>query len=234
MWLVLIMLIALIVLSVYGAFVGAERARKLFNSVPMQMFWFLITIGLAGALILFPSLFKRPSLLLIHLGCIGILAGSIQASETGHKIQKRLFGTDKIRSGIMAIEKGKMDDQVVVPAQPQFIGVELPFYIGLKDYRIEYYDLPGPDGRQVVRDYLGDISVIQDGKVVKTKAIEVNRPLHYGGYYFYLRPSEESGGEQVIFAVVSDNGLIAVFTGYVFLAVGLFGRCRLRPMMKER
>jgi len=234
MWLVLAAIAALIVLSVYGAFVGAERARELFNSVPMQMFWFLITIGLVVSLILFPSLVKRPSLLLIHLGCIGILAGSIQASETGHKIQKRLFGNDKLRSGVMVINEGKMENQVILPAQPRFIGAELPFYIGLKEYRIEYYDSPGPDGQKMPRDYLSNVSVIVDDKVVKTKTIEVNRPLHYGGYYFYLRPSDERGGEHVVLAVSSDNGLIAVFTGYVFLVAGLFGRCWLMPMITAR
>ncbi len=234
MWLVLIMLIALIVLSVYGAFIGAERAGRLFNSVPMQMFWSVITIALVASLILFPSIVKRPSLLLIHLGCIGILAGSIQASETGHKIQKRLFGREKIRSGVMVINEGEMSNKVILPAQPRFIGVELPFHIGLKDSRIEYYDSPGPDGLQVPRDYFSDISVVKDGKVVKTKTIEVNKPLHYGGYYFYQRSFEERGGEYVVLAVASDNGLIAVFTGYVFLAAGLFWRCWLRPMIKER
>jgi hypothetical protein len=232
MWLALALIVLLIIMSVYSAFIGAEQARELFNAMPMQIFWFLITIGLVGALILFPSLLKHPSLLLIHLGCIGILAGSIQASQTGHKIQNRLFGIDKIRSGVMVINEGKMNDKVVVPAQKGI--AELPFYVGLKSYRVEYYDTPGPDGRQVVRDYLGDASVLRDGKVVKTKTIEVNRPLHYGGYYFYLRPSEENSSEQVILSVVSDNGLIAVFTGYVFLAAGLFGRCLLRPMTKER
>jgi cytochrome c biogenesis protein ResB len=233
MWLALALMALLIILSVYGAFIGAERAGELFNSLPMQMFWFLITAGLVASLILFTSLFKHPSLLLIHLGCIGILAGSIQASQTGHKIQMRLFGIDKIRSGVMVINEGKMNDEVVVPAKSRFIGVELPFHIGLKDYRVEYYDTPGPDGRRAVRDYLSNVSVIQDGRIVKTKTIEVNRPLHYGGYYFYLRPPEETRGEQMVLAVISDNGLIAVFTGYVFLAAGLFGRCWLRPLIKK-
>jgi len=148
-------------------------------------------------------------------------------------MQKRLFGKDKIRSGIMVIYEGKMDNQVILPAQPRFIGVELPFYIGLKDYRVEYYDSPGPDGRQVPRDYFSDVGVVKDGRIIETKTIEVNKPLHYGGYYFYLRPSEESGSEQAVLAVVSDNGLIAVFTGYVFLTAGLFGRCWLGPMIKK-
>jgi hypothetical protein len=232
MLLTLAVVITLIVLSVYGAFVGAERARELFNSVPMQMFWSAITIALVASLVLFPSLFKRPSLLLIHLGCIGVLAGSIWASETGHKIQKQLFGKEKIRSGVMVINEGKMDDKVIIPEQRR--SVELPFHIGLKEFRVEYYDTPGPDGRQVPRDYFSDVSVVKDSKVVKTKTIEVNKPLHYGGYYFYQRSFEERGGEYAVLAVVSDNGLSAVFTGYVLLVAGLFGRCWLAPTMRER
>lgn len=231
MWLVLIILISMVALSIYGAFVGAEAAERLFNSVPMQMFWFLLTIAFIASLILFPSLVKRPSLLLIHLGCVGILAGSIWASETGHEIQKRLLGESKIRRGMMMIDEGKMDNQVAVASQ--WTTVKLPFYIGLEDFRVEYYDSEGPGGRQV-HDYISDISVVKDGRVVKKDTIEVNRPFHYGGYYFYQRPFEESGSGYMVFAVSSDNGLAAVFGGYGLLVAGLFWQCWLGSMIKAR
>lgn len=232
MWPALALVIALIVLTIYGAFVGTEHARQLFNCVPMQMFWFLITIALIASLILFPSLVKRPSLLLIHLGCIGILVGSIWASETGHRMQKQLFGKDKIRSGMMPIYEGKMTNKVILPQIQS--SAKLSFEIGLREFRIEYYESPGPDGQAMPRDYLSDVSVIEDGKVVKRKTIEVNKPLHYGGYYFYQHSFEEQEGQYTVLAVVSDSGLFAVFAGYILLVVGLFWRCWLAPMMKER
>jgi hypothetical protein len=230
MWFALALVIVLIGLSIYGAFIGTECAREMFNSLPMQMFWFLLAIAFIASLILFPSLVKRPSLLFIHLGCIGILAGSIWASETGHEIQKKLFGIDKIRSGRMLIYEGKMTSEVILPQIQS--SVKLPFEIGLKEFRIDYYESPGPDGQRVPRDYFSDVSVIEDGKVVKRKTIEVNKPLHYGGYYFYQSSLDEAAGEYTILTVASDSGLFVVCVGYVLLVAGLFGRCWLGPMAK--
>ncbi len=230
MWFVLTLVTALIVLSIYGAFVGAERASELFNSVPMQIFWFLITIAFAASLVLFPSLVKRPSLLLIHLGCIGILAGSIWASQTGHEIQKKLFGIDKVHSGRMLVYEGHKINKVLMSGHEGVF--ELPFALGLNDFWMELYDSPDADGRRVVSDYLSDISVIEDGKVVKRKTIELNKPLHYGGYYFYQSSFDEAAGKYTVLAVASDSGLFVVFAGYVLLVAGLFGRCWLAPMAK--
>lgn len=230
MWLALGLILALTALSVYGAFIGAEQAKELFNSLPMQMFWFLVAVALLASLVLFPSLIKRPSLLLIHLGCVAILAGSIWASETGHAMQKRLFGSDKLRCGRMLVYEHHKINQVLMSGHHGLF--QLPFEIGLDGFRIDYYDSPSAGGQQTPKEFFSDISVIENDRVVRKQTIEVNKPLHYGGYYFYQQSFDQKDGKYTILSVVSDNGLYTVFAGYALLTAGLFGRCWLAPAVR--
>lgn len=231
MWLVPIVLTALIALSIYGAFVGAEKAKALFNSVPMQMFWFLAAVGLIMSLILFPSLFKRPSLLLIHLGCIGVLLGSIFASETGHRMYQQLFGKNIMHSGRMLIYEGQKTNMVFTS---DYQGVlKLPFELGLDDFRVEYYESGGNSTMRMPKDIISEVSVIKDGKTMKRKAIEVNKPLYYGNYLFYQTSYDTETAKYTVLSVVSDNGLFVVFAGYALLISGLIGRCWLGPINKR-
>ena len=205
LWLALCLIMALIYLSVYAAFVGPERASELFNCIPLQMFWFLLTVTFIASVILFPSLIKQPSLLLIHLGCIGILVGSIFASDTGHRMQHQLFGKYKMRSGLIRIYENQKSS---IAMMHNHEGVfELPFEIGLDDFRIDYYDSPGNSGPLMPKDFFSDLSVLKDGKVILKKTIEVNRPLHYGGYCFYQYSYDDVAGKYTILKVVSNNGL---------------------------
>ena len=45
LWAALIAIILLVLLSIYGAFLGAERAQAFFNSLPLAVYWFAL-IGL--------------------------------------------------------------------------------------------------------------------------------------------------------------------------------------------
>ena len=73
LWITLALVIVLAALSVCGAFLGADRAKALFNSLPMAVYWgaFLVTL-LVGCLIV-KRLILVPALLLTHAGCIAIL-----------------------------------------------------------------------------------------------------------------------------------------------------------------
>ena len=49
MWLALLLIIVLTVLSIYGAFIGAERAQQFFNQPPLVVYWTaLATLLIAG------------------------------------------------------------------------------------------------------------------------------------------------------------------------------------------
>jgi len=152
MWVGLALIILLLFLSVYGAFIGAERAQSFINRLPLMVYWIAFTLLLIIALVVFRRLVRVPGLLLIHLGCIFILAGFMWGSEAGHKLQKKLFGIDKITTGQMTILEGHSDNRVILEDLKQIKKLpfsvelndlkqikELPFSVELKDFQIEYY-----------------------------------------------------------------------------------------------
>jgi hypothetical protein len=66
-----------------------------------------------------------------------ILGGAMWGSTAGHKMQSHLFGTEKIPEGRMVIHEGEQEKRVFVNEQEVR---ELPFYVRLKDFRMEYYE----------------------------------------------------------------------------------------------
>lgn len=313
LWDALIAIIALAAMSAYGAFLGADRAKAFFNSLPLAIYWFVLIALLAAGIVLFRRLLRVPALLLMHLGCIGVLLGGIWGSNAGQTIQNKHFGADIIPRGNMPIVEGTSENRVRIDDSND-IG-ELPFAIRANDVRVEYYrigtlyiqdaaehvwsiraepgstldlgeklgkitilkvfqnfkidlsgdapadyDAPGddnpavrikrekPDGtttehrvfeyhaghakpqdglyftyRRMPSDYISELEVVQDGQVVAAKDIEVNHPLHYGGYHFYQSEYGVSQyGEYTILAVVPDTGLTIVYIGYAMLIAGVF------------
>jgi hypothetical protein len=227
------------------------------------------------------------------------------------KLQKRLLGIEKIPTGQMLIYEGQHENRVV-PEDANQIG-ELPFYIRLKDFRVEYYTpeylqiqsgqgknwkipveigkeiplgedigtikivrkfesfkikvedgknapfddadsapnpalevqlkslqgdvvtryvferFPGhtrPEDKlhlryqRVISDYISQLQIVRNNEVVAEKDIEVNHPLHFGGYHFYQHSYDADAGKYTILMVVSDTGLNLVYTGYLMLCIG--------------
>ena len=85
MWAALVLIILLTAMSIYGAFIGADRAQMFFNSTPSALFWAILGLALIGGLIAFRRLIRVPGLLLMHVGCILILIGGWLGSERGYK-----------------------------------------------------------------------------------------------------------------------------------------------------
>lgn len=310
-------------LSVLGAFCGAQKAKLIFNSVPLGIFWYGLAVLLVAGFVEFPRLLHKPGLLMIHTGCLLVLGGSMWGSEAGHRLQERFLGIQKIPSGYMVISEGNSENHVVAEDFKQKL-IELPFSIKLKDFRIEYYktdeelisrlyiktqeghdlqlvaragevislgggngklkvvrtfrnfkiriedgenvamdeeggeenpvvevEIEVPDGNsytryvferfagfshrgedglqlsyvsqgpRVIRDYFSEVVVIENEKEVASKAIEVNHPLHYGGYHFYQHSYDSEAGNYTILSVTSDSGLYAVYGGYWLLCLGV-------------
>ena len=313
MWAGLTLITALIFLSIYGAFLGAERAQKLVNSLPVSVYWLALTFILIAGLAVFRRLVRVPALSLIHCGCILILAGSMWGSDAGHRLQSQLLGIDKIRKGQMVIYEGESENLVTLEDGEQI--KELPFSIKLKDFRLEHYkpeylrvqtrngeswkvpvevgtefylgedfgtvtilrafenfqiriegeerivtdepqsgynpalevEIKHPDGdvasryvferfpghihpedefllryHRIIRDFVSDLDIIEEGKVVAAKNIEVNHPLYFGGYHFYQHSYDAEAGQYTVLMVTSDTGLGLVYAGYVMLCVGVF------------
>ena len=85
----------------------------------------------------------------------------------------------------------------------------------------------------MVRDYFSDIQVIEEGKVVLEKAIEVNAPLHYGGYHFYQSSYDEREERYTVLSVMSDSGLYIVYAGLWVMGIGIMWVLWLRPVIRH-
>ena len=86
---------------------------------------------------------------------------------------------------------------------------------------------------RVISDYISDIQVIKNGKVVVEKDIEVNHPLRYGGYHFYQSSYEDKAGQYTVLQVVSDTGLYVVYAGYWLLCLGAIWHFWLRNIFSR-
>lgn len=73
-----------------------------------------------------------------------------------------------------------------------------------------------------IKDYLSDLVVIDEGRHMAHKTIEVNDPLHYGGYHFYQDSYDSARGRYTVLSVSSDSGLLAVYVGFILLVAGTF------------
>jgi len=317
----LILIILLISFSIHGAFLGSDNARKFFNSPPVVIYWFILVFVLIVGLTFLPKLIKVPGLLLIHLGCILVLAAAMYGSEDGREIQKRLFGIEKIRRGQMLIHINEKTNQVRLEQSDRIRN--LPFSITLKNFKIEYYEpkylriqtpqkdlwnipvelntefdlgsefgkirilrqfrnlkiipdgttrkvidsnyagynpalevrIEYPDGSTVnryvfersaghtrprdkflltysgvVRDYTSTLVVSKKDKILAEKNVQVNHPLHFGGYYFYQHSYDRDNAQYTVLKVVSDTGLSVVYTGYLMLIAGAFSHFWLKNL----
>jgi hypothetical protein len=325
LWIGLALIILLIFLSVYGAFIGAERAKSFFNSLPLSVYWIILILLLIVGILVFRRLIRVPWLLFIHAGCILILAGAVWGSQACLKLQSRLLGIDKIPVGQMAIFEGESENRVALENSDRVR--ELPFYIKLKDFRVEYYKpeylyiqnrqgkswkipvelnaefslgenngtvkivrkfenfkikiegdkrvpyddpqsgynpalevkIESPDGqvvtkyvferfpghihpedrfflsyRRVISEYISELQIIRDNEVVAEKDIEVNHPLHFGGYHLYQADYDKQAGQYTILTVTSDTGLGTVYAGYLMLCIGVFWHFWLRHIFKAK
>ncbi len=139
LWAGLLLILLLISLSIYGAFIGAESAKGFFNSIPLAVYWLAFAALLISAIALFRRLLCFRGLFLIHLGGIIVLTGGIIGSQAGFRIQDKLSGADTIRTGQMIINEGTTERAVELG---DGVIKMLPFAIKLADFKIEYYQ-PG-------------------------------------------------------------------------------------------
>jgi len=312
LWAALAVIVLLAVLSIYGAFIGAQRAQEFFNRVPLAVYWVFFAAVLATGIAVFRRLVRVPSLLMMHAGCILILAGGMWGSKLGNDLQKRLLGIEKIREGRMVIYEGTSENRVLLDDAGR-VSKTLPFALRLKDFRIEYYrpsdlyietrdgrrwkvpvevgkqfalgeglgaakvirtfenfKMSKQDGKNVflddpnsgsnpalevqisqpngqvasryvfekfpghsqgqdafllsyhrtISDFISELDVIENDKVVAAKDIEVNYPLHFGGYHFYQSSYDDKAGQFTVLSVHSDTGLYVVYAGYWLLCLG--------------
>jgi len=86
---------------------------------------------------------------------------------------------------------------------------------------------------RAISDYVSELQVIENDKVVAEKDIEVNHPLHYGGYHFYQSSYDDKAMQYTILQVVSDTGLYVVYAGYWMLCIGVIWLMWLRHIVSK-
>ncbi len=75
-----------------------------------------------------------------------------------------------------------------------------------------------------IKDIYSDILIIKDDEIVAKETIEVNKPLHFGGYHFYQYDYDAINQKFTSLAMVSDTGLYIVYCGFILLCIGIFWR----------
>ena len=111
---ILLLLAIFTVLSIYGAFLGAQRAKVFFNSVPMTGFWCFLFLLFVTGFFVYPSLRRRFALMAIHAGCVLVLAGGMVGSAKGHILLDRLLRMHSLTRGSMLLHQGQSSNQVAL------------------------------------------------------------------------------------------------------------------------
>lgn len=123
---------------------------------------------------------------------------------------------------LIQYEDGSEEEQIAFANYPSGMGQQ-------KRFSLQYRT-----GGGMVKDYFSDLQVIENGKVVKEKTIEVNDPLYYGGYHFYQSSYDSRAGQYTVLSVSSDSGLYLVYAGYWMLCVGIIWQMWFLPIYNER
>lgn len=141
-WFALALLFGWAGLSIFGAFLGAEFGKALFNSWPLAVFWFTLAVTLAAGCAVFVKLRRCPGLLGMHLGILLVIVGSMVNSETGHRFAAQWLGrAGKTPWSYLRLEEGQTSSVLCDSSLRREIGT-LPFEVRLDAFEIEYYPLP--------------------------------------------------------------------------------------------
>jgi len=114
--------------------------------------------------------FSRLGVYITHLSVVIILIGGLIGSLFGFR-------------GFVNILEGETVDQIILRAKDGNIVKPIPFSIRCDEFNITYYDLDRPEKH--VKEYTSVLTILENGKEILKKTIEVNHPLHYKGLVFY-------------------------------------------------
>ncbi len=115
--------------------------------------------------------YSRLGVPITHLSILIILIGGIIGSLYGFK-------------GHVNILEGDTVDQVFERTKDGERPRPIDFSVRCDDFNITYYNLPGRKEKHV-KEYTSVISILENGKEVLKKTVQVNHPLHYKGLAFY-------------------------------------------------
>jgi cytochrome c biogenesis protein len=115
--------------------------------------------------------YSRLGVPITHLSILIILIGGIIGSLYGFR-------------GHVEILEGETVNQIFLRTKDEEKPKPIDFSIRCDDFNITYYDLPGRKEKHV-KEYTSVITIVENGKEVLKKTVQVNHPLHYKGLAFY-------------------------------------------------
>ena len=125
--------------------------------------------------------FSRLGVYITHLSLLIILIGGILGSLFGFK-------------GFVNIIEGETADRFFIRGKDTSIPKPLPFSVRCDDFNVTFYDLKDNKQDRFVKEYTSLLTIIENGKEVLKKTVEVNHPLHHRGLAFYQSSYGRSTG----------------------------------------
>jgi cytochrome c biogenesis protein len=116
--------------------------------------------------------FSRLGVYIAHLSLIIILIGGLMGSIFGFK-------------GFVNIFEGEKVDRIGLRMKDRVVEKPLPFSVRCDDFKVTFYDLPSNPNQRFVKEYTSILTILENGKEILKKTVQVNHPLRYKGLTFY-------------------------------------------------
>jgi cytochrome c biogenesis protein len=113
---------------------------------------------------------SRLGVYITHLSLLLILIGGLMGSLYGFR-------------GFVNILEGETIDRVYLRIKDEEVAKPIDFLVRCDDFNITYYDLQRPEKH--VKEYTSVLTILDNGKEVLKKTVQVNHPLYYKGLAFY-------------------------------------------------
>lgn len=160
--------------------------------------------------------YSRLGVPITHLSILIILIGGIIGSLYGFR-------------GQVNILEGETVNEIFLRSKDQEIPKPIDFSIRCDDFNITYYNLPGRKEKHV-KEYSSLLTIVENGKEVLKKTVQVNHPLHYKGLAFYqsnygaihdvtLGIQWKGKKEKTFFKVLEGNTVSVPNTNYLIRAL---------------
>jgi len=114
--------------------------------------------------------FSRLGFYITHLSLLIILIGGLLGS---------LFG---FRGHVEILEGGAVN-QIFLHVKGEDVSKPIDFSVRCDDFNVTYYDLRSQEKQ--VKEYISQLTILENGKEMLKKTLRVNHPLHYKGLAFY-------------------------------------------------
>lgn len=160
-------LLMLVILCITGAFLGAQKAALFFNAPPLAVFWLVLFGVLVAGFVCWRSLWRRPNLLLCHLGCAAVLAGGMWGSAAGHRLRQAVGWPSEKVKGTILLREGQSGSEVSAERGEHHT---LPFSVRLVQTGVSHYDIPSLGIYNQRGELIGRLAAVVDGQAYELSA----------------------------------------------------------------